>query len=64
MQERQQHDRRARGRYFKADRPRPAQTPGRSGSDQRATGARRETPVPERGAGGRKAAPQRPSSQS
>jgi hypothetical protein len=64
MRERQQHDRRARGRYFQADRTRPDQAPDRAGSDQRAPGARREATVPERGAGVRKAAPKRASRRS
>jgi hypothetical protein len=60
MQERQQNLQRARGRYFHADRWLPAQPPDRSAPDQRAPRARREAPVPERGAGNRKAAPERP----
>jgi hypothetical protein len=59
MQERQQNHQRARGRYFQADRQRPAQAPDRPAPDQRAPRAGREAPVPERGAGNRKAAPER-----
>jgi hypothetical protein len=60
MQERQQNHQRARGRYFHAQRWPPAQAPARPASDQRAPRARGEAPVPERGAGDRKAAPERP----
>jgi hypothetical protein len=60
MQGRQLNLQRARGRYFHADRWLPAQAPDRPAPDQRAPRAHREAPVPERGAGNRKAAPERP----